>query len=205
MAAAAAAVPCRIALITPAERRDWPSLKTAGCTGYLVKPVRAASLAALLGGEASGSTGEAADPGPAAAAGLGRGLAILLAEDNEINALLARALLIKLGHRPSVAPDGAAAVAAFMAARRAGAPYDLVLMDVHMPGSDGITATRRMRALEAESCAPRTPIVAVTADALGEDRDACLAAGMDGFLTKPLDRDRLAAALAWAMHDPIAA
>jgi CheY-like chemotaxis protein len=65
-------------------------------------------------------------------------------------------------------------------------------MDVHMPGSDGIAATRRIRALETERGARRTPIIALTANALDEDRDACLAAGMDGFLTKPLDRERLA-------------
>jgi CheY-like chemotaxis protein len=67
-------------------------------------------------------------------------------------------------------------------------------MDVHMPASDGIETTRRIRAAEAEG--PRTPIIALTADALSEDRDACLAAGMDGFLTKPLDRERLAEVLA---------
>jgi CheY-like chemotaxis protein len=61
---------------------------------------------------------------------------------------------------------------------------------VHMPASDGIEATRRIRAAEADGT--RTPIIALTADALSEDRDACLKAGMDGFLTKPLDRERLA-------------
>jgi CheY-like chemotaxis protein len=71
-------------------------------------------------------------------------------------------------------------------------------MDVHMPGSDGIEATRRIRAVEAERGGPRTPIIALTANAFDEDRDACSAAGMDGFLTKPLDRERLAAALATA-------
>jgi CheY-like chemotaxis protein len=69
-------------------------------------------------------------------------------------------------------------------------------MDVHMPGSDGIEAARAIRAAEAEHGTRRTPIIALTANALAEDRDACLAAGMDGFLTKPLDRERLTAALA---------
>jgi CheY-like chemotaxis protein len=71
-------------------------------------------------------------------------------------------------------------------------------MDLHMPGSDGIEAARRIRAAEAQSpdCGERTPIIALTANAFDEDRAACLAAGMDGFLTKPLDRERLAAALA---------
>ena len=126
----------------------------------------------------------------------GGGLAILVAEDNEINALLARALLTRLGHRPTIARDGAAALAAWRAARAAGEPFGLILMDVHMPGSDGIEATRLIRAAEAASRGPRTAIIALTANAFDEDREACIAAGMDAFLTKPLDRERLAAALA---------
>ena len=74
-----------------------------------------------------------------------------------------------------------------------------------MPGSDGIAATRRLRALEAEQGTRRTPVIALTANALDEDRDACLDAGMDGFLTKPLDRERLANALATAAAKPMAA
>ena len=69
-------------------------------------------------------------------------------------------------------------------------------MDLHMPGMDGREATRRIRAMEAEHGCPRTPIIALTANASAEERDACLAAGMDGFLIKPLDRERLATALA---------
>ena len=126
----------------------------------------------------------------------GRGLSILVAEDNEINALLARALLVKLGHRPTMAESGAAAIESWLAARAGGAPYDCVLMDLHMPGMDGLEATRRIRAIEAEHNDMRTPIVALTANVSAEDRDACLAAGMDGFLVKPLDRERLAAVLA---------
>jgi CheY-like chemotaxis protein len=67
-----------------------------------------------------------------------------------------------------------------------------------MPGVDGLEAARRIRAAEAERNDRPTPIIALTANALDEDRDGCLAAGMDGFLTKPLDRERLAAALATA-------
>jgi CheY-like chemotaxis protein len=74
-----------------------------------------------------------------------------------------------------------------------------------MPGSDGIAATRRIRAIEAERGIARTPIIALTANALDEDRDACLAAGMDGFLTKPLDREQLTAALAAASARRMAA
>jgi CheY-like chemotaxis protein len=126
----------------------------------------------------------------------GSGSAILVAEDNEINALLARALLARLGHRPTIVSNGAAAFEAWLSARAAGDPYGLVFMDVHMPGSDGIEATRRIRTAEAASGGARTPIIALTANTLDEDREACIAAGMDGFLTKPLDRERLAGALA---------
>jgi CheY-like chemotaxis protein len=134
-----------------------------------------------------------------------QGLAILVAEDNEINALLARSLLTRLGHRPTLVGNGDAAVEAWRAALAAEARYDLVLMDVHMPGSDGIAAARHIRAIEAERSARRTPVIALTANALDEDRDACLTAGMDGFLTKPLDRERLAAVLAAASAKPMAA
>jgi CheY-like chemotaxis protein len=77
-----------------------------------------------------------------------------------------------------------------------GSPFDFVLMDLHMPEMNGIEATERIRAAERLSDAPRTPIIALTADAFPENRDECLAAGMDGFLTKPLDREQLAAVLA---------
>ena len=196
---AAAAVPRRFVVVTPTVRTELPALKDAGFTGYLVKPVRAASLAARIAGSDTDfdRAGDHAEPpGLAPAADGAKGLAILVAEDNEINALLARSLLTRLGHRPTIATSGDAAVDAWLSAREAGEPYAIVLMDVHMPGSDGIEATRRIRA--AESGGPRTPIVALTANALEEDREACLAAGMDGFLTKPLDRERLAAALATA-------
>jgi PAS domain S-box-containing protein len=198
-----------IVLITPAERHQLPALQAAGFAGYLVKPIRAASLAARLGGDLGGDSEglergrPGSEPAQSAAGGAGSGLSILIAEDNEINALLARTLLAKLGHRPALVADGAAAVDAWCAARDAGAPFDLILMDVHMPGSDGIEATRRVRAAEAGGA--RTPIIALTADALSEDRDASLAAGMDGFLTKPLDRERLSELLARLARAPLAA
>jgi CheY-like chemotaxis protein len=198
----------RIVLITPATRHELPALRDAGFTSYLVKPVRAASLAARLTGATDAfGLGTLTPVGPDTATGAASaapGLTILVAEDNEINALLARALLAKLGHRPSVATNGAAAVDSWLAARAAGTPYDLVLMDVHMPGTDGLEATRRIRAEEESS--GHTPILAVTANAFAEDREACLAAGMDGFLVKPLDPDRLAAALAAVpLRAPLAA
>jgi CheY-like chemotaxis protein len=191
--------------VTPGARGDLPVLKEAGFTGYLIKPVRAASLAArLIGDDGFEDARQEADAGAPEAAPQKRGTAVLVAEDNEINALLARALLTRLGHRPTIATTGAAAVDAWVSARDAGDAYGLVLMDVHMPGLDGIEATRRIRAAETDGA--RTPIIALTANAFEEDRDACLAAGMDGFLTKPLDRERLAAALdAASAAKPLAA
>jgi CheY-like chemotaxis protein len=178
-----------IVLISPRERDELPAHRNAGYA-YLVKPVRAASLAARLG---------AARPATIAAPpprrrGHTPSLAVLVAEDNEINALLARHLMTRLGHRPVMATTGGEAVDAFVAALDTETPFDLVLIDLHMPGMDGVEAASRMRAAEGED--RRTPIIALTADADPEMRDACLAAGMDGFVTKPLDRDRLHAALA---------
>jgi CheY-like chemotaxis protein len=129
------------------------------------------------------------------------GLSILVAEDNEINALLTRALLQKLGHRPQVVASGDAAMDSFLAANSAGLPFDLILMDVRMSGIDGLEATRRIRAIEGSK--RHTPIVALTANALPEHREACLAAGMDAFLTKPLDREKLASIL--ALYSPSSA
>lgn len=127
-----------------------------------------------------------------------RALSILVAEDNEINALLARSLLVKLGHRPVMAANGRDAVETWLSARAAGAPYDVVLMDIHMPELDGLEAARHIRAAELSANTGRTPIIALTANAFAEDREVCLKAGMDGFLTKPLDRDRLVEALSVA-------
>jgi len=206
LARTTSAIARRIVLVTPAMRNELAGLKQAGFTGYLIKPVRAASLAARF------SPDDAFDPGAAAEttetpseARSVSGLSILVAEDNEINALLARALLVKLGHRPTMAENGAAAIESWLAARAGGAPYDCVLMDLHMPGMDGLEATRRIRALEAEHGDTRTPIVALTANVSAADRDACLAAGMDDFLVKPLDRERLAAALAASSASALAA
>lgn len=200
----------RIVLIRPSERHELPALKAAGFTGYLIKPVRAASLAARL--QASFGAGDDFEQPPveagtgetAVAPVAGKGLSILVAEDNDINALLVRALLVRLGHRPTIVGNGQAAVESWAAARAAGAAYDLVMMDVQMPIMDGLEATRRIRAIEADA-AP-TAIVALTANAYADDREACLAAGMDAMLVKPLDRERLQEALdAAARRSPLAA
>ncbi len=192
----AAALPRRIVMVTPAMRHELGALKEAGFTGYLIKPVRAASLAARFSTDDVFESDPAMEIAEAPSARLtGNGLSILVAEDNEINALLARALLVKLGHRPTMAGTGNAAIDCWLAVRAAGMPFDHVLMDLHMPSMDGLEATRRIREIEAEEDIARTPIIALTANVSAKDREACLAAGMDGFVVKPLDRDRLATAL----------
>jgi PAS domain S-box-containing protein len=192
----------RIVMFTPASRHELTP--SAVFTGYLVKPLRAASLAVRLAaapevtapnlaGDASFATIEPAEPKIERSA---PGLSILVAEDNEINALLMRSLLTRLGHRAVIAIHGEAALESWLAAKSAGTPYDLVLMDVQMPRLDGIEVTKRIRAGEADQPGRRTPILALTANALVEDRYACFEAGMDGFLIKPLDREKLEEALA---------
>jgi CheY-like chemotaxis protein len=196
LARIAARIPRRIVLVTPAMRNKLAALKAAGFTSYLIKPVRDTSLAARFSSDDAFDAAATEVQEALPEARPAHSLSILVAEDNEINALLARALLSKLGHRPTIATSGAAAIESWLAARSADAPYDSVLMDLHMPGMDGLEATRRIRAIEAEESASRTLIIALTANASSEDHDACLAAGMDGFLVKPLDREKLAAALA---------
>ena len=110
------------------------------------------------------------------------GLKILLAEDNPVNALLIRELLRRRGHITKEVTTGSAAVAAMDEEN-----FDLLLTDIHMPGMDGIEATRAIRASEEKHGRRRTPIVALTADALETGKRACQEAGMDGFLTKPVD------------------
>jgi PAS domain S-box-containing protein len=126
-----------------------------------------------------------------------RQLNILLAEDNPINQKLAVTLLAREGHRVSVVDDGEAAVIAV-----AQGHFDLVLMDMQMPGMSGLEATRQIRADEATRQSPRIPIMALTANAYEEDRDACLAAGMDAFISKPIRRDTLIAAIAAIVPAP---
>ena len=125
-----------------------------------------------------------------------RGLSVLVAEDNEINALLMRSLLTRLGHQAVIATNGQEALESWLSARSAGTPYDLVLMDIQMPALDGIETSKRIRASEATQPGRKTSILALTANTLVEDRYACFEAGMDGFLIKPLDREKLADALA---------
>ena len=119
-----------------------------------------------------------------------RALRILLAEDNPINQAVAVKTLEKMGHQPTVARDGCEALAALETSI-----YDLVFMDVQMPEMDGMTATRRIREREKEA-GTHIPIIAMTAHAMKGDRERCLEAGMDGYLTKPVSSPQIAEAIA---------
>ncbi len=129
---------------------------------------------------------------PAAAAG--HGLRLLVADDIAANQAVARALLEAAGHEVDCVADGAQAVAAVQRAWREGQRYDAVLMDVMMPGMDGLEATRRIRALPGPEA--EIPILAVTASAFAADIAACHDAGMDGHIAKPIEREKLLAILA---------
>jgi CheY-like chemotaxis protein len=208
-----------IVLLTPAARGQVDDMRKIGFSGYLVKPVREASLIERLlskpvtnGAMQAELPSEEAPPPPPVAAppeSLGSnkapqpaksapvraventgGLKILLAEDNPINAMLTRELLKRRGHRVSEVTCGEDAVKACASER-----FDLVLTDIHMPGLDGVEATRRIRAEEQAKGRTRVPIVALTADALETGKRACQEAGMDGFLTKPIDPAELTAVL----------
>jgi hypothetical protein len=129
-----------------------------------------------------------AQPGGTPVSALPLGLRVLLAEDNEVNVIVARAMLEGWGCDVSCAANGLEAVQAV----EAGARFDIVLMDLQMPVMDGRTATRRLR----ERFAPdELAIVALTADALASEREACLALGMNAYVTKPIDPQVLHAAL----------
>ncbi|RYC30072.1 response regulator [Lichenibacterium minor] len=182
-------------LFSPFERRAFGQKLVAGYEGWLVKPVRAASLAGRLGGMPTPDLRRAGRP--AASAGPARrGMRVLLAEDNEINTLVAMNFLGRLGAQVVHASDGGSALALATAAMRGDIPsFDAIVMDVSMPVLDGLEVTRRIRQAEAADDLPAVRIVALTAHAFREDHARCLAAGMDAVTTKPLELARLDAAL----------
>ena len=160
-----------------------------GIASYLTKPVAQAELLnAIL--EAVGSHRDAPmsderHDRTTRAERSHSGLRILLAEDNVINRAVAKGMLEKLGHTLTQAADGREAVEAYKSGS-----FDLIFMDVAMPVLDGLKATRAIRELEAVDGA-HTPIVAMTAHAMAGDRDRCLAAGMDDYLSKPVQKEEL--------------
>jgi len=110
-----------------------------------------------------------------------QGISILLVEDNAVNQQVAAAILHKQGYKVDIASDGLQALSLYNVNK-----YDAILMDCQMPIMDGFEATRKIRIIESENKNPHTPIIALTANALDEDRNACLSSGMDDFLVKPM-------------------
>ena len=169
--------------------------EAAGVGAVLYKPTKPAALHAAL----VGAFAEAARPAPAPAPpadeeadGAAGALSILLAEDNVVNQKVALRILERLGLTADVVADGAEAVAAVRERAGRGRPYDVVLMDVQMPVLDGLGATRRIRA----AGLPQPRVVALTANAMRGDRERCLDAGCDDYLTKPVKVGDLRDALA---------
>ncbi|MEA3212748.1 MAG: two-component system, sensor histidine kinase and response regulator [Chthoniobacter sp.] len=160
-----------------------------GVASYLTKPVSQSELLDAILIAIGGAVEIASEADPAPVVQAAGGLRILLAEDNVINRTVAAAILKKGGHSLVHAANGREAVEA--AAREA---FDLIFMDVQMPEMDGFEATRLIRASEQES-GQAVPIVAMTAHAMAGDRERCLAAGMDDYLSKPLQKAELLALL----------
>jgi PAS domain S-box-containing protein len=184
-------------------RGDHQSLSDKGFAGYLPKPLNAQEMPEMLALILSQPTMrdtlltryslleyKNATKRKARQSLHCAGVQILVAEDNPINQLVVRALLVKLGVIVTIAGDGAEAVKQ-MKQRR----FDLILMDCQMPVIDGYEAAQMIRKLEAHGGMPYTPIIALTANAMKGDDEACIAAGMDGYLTKPLKQEQLEEAL----------
>lgn len=190
----------QLIMLTSTMQVNAAEIAAAGVREWLMKPVRSSEfynrlvrlmstreLAAVPAAPA-GSVPEQSAAELTMADGPSRGR-ILVVEDNEVNQLVARATVTKFGYAVDVVADGAEAVAA-----TARSQYAAILMDCHMPVMDGFEATRVIR--ERDGKQSRLPIIAMTAGALDGDRERCLAAGMDDYLSKPVDAAELEAALA---------
>ena len=186
----------RLILLTSSGQRGGDQMfEDIGFFAYMLKPVTQGDLTECLVLALAGSDESPTADGPAIITEpVLRALPprakkrILLAEDNLVNQKVAVRLLEKMDYAVEVAPDGRAAIAAW----RSGI-FDLILMDCQMPDVDGLEATAAIRNEEGDS--RRIPIVALTANAMKSDADLCRAAGMDGFISKPIDRAKLAACL----------
>ena len=179
-------LPPMLMLSSGALRGDALRCQEAGIAGFFAKPISSDELLAALGRLFDQRPDT---PSPAASPLLTRhslreaqrALNILLVEDHPTNQKLALGLLTKWGHQGTLAQNGQEAIDLL-----ASQSFDVILMDMQMPVMGGIEATQRIRANESEKQLPRTPIIAMTAAAMQDDRDACLAAGMDDYLAKPI-------------------
>jgi signal transduction histidine kinase/DNA-binding response OmpR family regulator/HPt (histidine-containing phosphotransfer) domain-containing protein len=202
--------PTRLILLSPEKLAADPvQRREAGVAYQLIKPARAADLFACLATRPRGQVAPAPrflPPQPLRQeAGRPRTRRVLLAEDNPVNVEVARAMLESLDLRVDCARNGQDALSAVQAAESAGR-YDCVLMDCQMPVMDGFAATAAIRREEREAGRGRVlPIIAITANALQGDREACLAAGMDDYLSKPFTQQELAAVIGRWMALPLAA
>jgi PAS domain S-box-containing protein len=183
-----------VVLIEPGGREEIDALRAIGFDAYLVRPIRRASLIRIVSELAAAPGDFHVDPEDARGRAaelprpVGASLDVLLAEDNEISALLARAVVEGLGHSVAEVRDGSAAVAIVV---EGAAAFGVILLDLHMPGLDGLAAARAIRAHEAETGKPRAAIVALTADVLPETHTAAKEAGIDSILQKPVSPDSL--------------
>lgn len=197
--------PRTIMLLAPDQRSALENSKRLGIDTYLLRPVRVVSLLDRVSGSTQNNEEEQrlAKITATATASVApqQRLHILLAEDNDINAMLAQVLMEKDNHTVVRVGDGKQVVEA-LAQAPAETPFDLVLMDMHMPELDGLEAARQIRSLTVGNNGAdpaSTPIIALTANAMAEDRQRCMDAGMDGYLSKPLDPDDLRAVIKyWA-------
>jgi CheY-like chemotaxis protein len=173
-------------------------LRKAGFDAYLVRPVRRCSLVGIVANVVSAPGSFRADPEddrpcPPGRRRSGFSLDVLLAEDNEVNALLVRSVLESLGHRVTEARDGTSAIDAVTQGDKV---FAAILLDLHMPGLDGIAAAGVIRDFEERAGRRRAKILALTADVLAETRARAIAAGIDAVLDKPISPDTLRQALA---------
>jgi signal transduction histidine kinase/CheY-like chemotaxis protein/HPt (histidine-containing phosphotransfer) domain-containing protein len=185
-------------LSSPDRTAEVSRCRELGVAVYLIKPIKQSELLDAILTALGSSPLATAEPTQAAdAAGNGRTLRVLLAEDNEVNQELAVRILEKRGHSVFVAGDGQQSLEALE--REA---FDIVLMDVQMPVMDGLTATAAIREME-KGNGKHIPIVALTAHAMKGDRERCLEAGMDAYLSKPLRVQELLETLARLVPQPV--
>ncbi len=184
-----------VTMIAPSDRGLLGELRGHGYHTFLARPVRTETLLRVISDRSPGERGMPAAVDlrdPAARVRAAERLSVLIAEDNDINALLARAALGKAGHEVEVVGNGRAAVEAVTAAGRR---YDVVLMDLHMPVMDGLDAIAAIRRHEEEKGAVPVPIVVLSADGQDRTRHHVLAHGASGFVTKPIDPEGLVRAV----------